>query len=150
MPDVIGRMTGGREKVPKLKNVPPDGHDTTVGATLHEEILVKTYFVDQEVKAYSHDLNNPVFSALIHLHGKPSVTGASATSAEIHFYPDGDTRISVPTYNEHQKRIDLYAPLSVLPEYMATLSGEGDLMCGYLEARVGPEHNGYLRRLAKR
>lgn len=78
------------------------------------------------------------------------MTGASATSAEIHFYPDGDTRISVPTYNEHQKRIELYAPLSALPDYMATLSGEGDLICGYFEARVGPEHNGYLRRLAKR
>jgi len=133
----------------KLKKAPTEGPETA-GVLAYEEMVAKTYFIRQEVKAYANAGNHPGFSALIHMRGKPSRTGASATSAEIHFYPDGDNRIVAPSYDEHLKRINLYVPLSLLREYMATVSGKGDVMCGYFETNVGPWHNGYLQRLETR
>jgi len=101
--------------------------------------------VDHGSQWYCDDDSEQDYSASIEIQGRPSTDAFSARSALICFYPDGDARLTVPTYDESKQQIRITYPLSMFEKQVEILTGHYEIECTYLESHATQSSSAYIQ-----
>ena len=83
--------------------------------------------------------------ASIEIQGRPAADGFSAKSALICFYPDGDSRLTTPIYDEIKQQIRIAYPLSLFEKQVEILAGHHEIECTYLESYLRSDCRAFLQ-----
>ncbi|GAV21377.1 hypothetical protein MMIC_P2361 [Mariprofundus micogutta] len=101
--------------------------------------------VEHESKLHADEYDQPDYMASIEMKGRPSGGGFNATSAQLCFYPDGDVRITKPSYDEKKQRISISYPISMFEKQVELLTTHYELECTYLESHAQLDRNAFIQ-----
>ncbi len=112
--------------------------------TYHRIESVRAVNIQVEHESQMEEDRPADYVACIHIFGRPAHVGFKAKSALICFYPDGDSNISKPSYDETRRQIRICYPMSLFEAQVEILTRHYEVECTYQESATMSDRNAYL------